>query len=886
MVLADFGADVLTIEPPNGSRLREAPAFAMWSRGTNSRRLDLTTTAGQERLHEVVADADVMITALEPATADRLGVDGASMCAANARLVHCEVTGFGRDHPLSDVPGYDRLVQSAAGRAHEFAVLYGGERPAFPMVPVATHGATMVALQGIFAALLEREHTGRGQRLETSLLRALSVFDLTRWAPGADRALRVADVPMLIYTVARTRDGVWLQFSQNSPRLFRAFLGALELEHVVEQEPFRTAPHIPNPADARALRAILIDRVRERSWDEWRPVFDADPDISAEPFTWPGDALLHPQLLHTGDSVEVDDPTLGRTRQLGPLFTRSASPATATERAAAPPARGALLQGVTVLELANWIATPMASSLLTELGARVIKIEPLTGDLLRGYGPVGLKCVQGTQSITLDLKTTEGLAIVHRLVERSDALVHNYRPGVPERLGIDDATLRALNPRLIYLYAASYGSTGPMAARPAFHVTAGAICGGAQAQSGGDGTPGPDVELSDEEMAYWSERLTRCNEANPDFNAALVVAAAVTMALFARARTGAGQTLETRMMASNAYALSEHFIDYPGRPQRPMPDAGVHGLHALYRLYQTEDGWVFVAAPDDHAFDAPLRGTRHTRASGGSAVPHARRARRARRGPRPRARCGLSRASAPTTALASSPRLALPACGPTTLPTPRTSSTRRGPRSWASSRRSMPGWVRTVATAAWCAPSATSGPSAQPTSPARRRAASSPSSTTTRRRSRRWYPRASSARRADPEPARHSRRRQAGHGTVVVGGVATLRELQQDQHVLKRIGDDDDPADRDVERLDHDRAAGVAEPRRRSRDRLDQPVRFVGLLRGEHDLGLAVGQREPDLTDGVVPPAQFVPEHAAVEVEAGVEVGNRDRDRVDGLQQW
>ena len=92
------------------------------------------------------------------------------------------------------------------------------------MVPVATHGATMLALQGIFAALLERERTGRGQRIETSLLHALSVFDLTRWAPGGDRALRIADVPMLIYTVARTRDGVWLQFSQNSPRLFRAFL--------------------------------------------------------------------------------------------------------------------------------------------------------------------------------------------------------------------------------------------------------------------------------------------------------------------------------------------------------------------------------------------------------------------------------------------------------------------------------------------------------------------------------------------------------------------------------------------------------------------------------------------------------------------------------------
>jgi crotonobetainyl-CoA:carnitine CoA-transferase CaiB-like acyl-CoA transferase len=252
-------------------------------------------------------------------------------------------------------------------------------------------------------------------------------------------------------------------------------------------------------------------------------VFAEDPDVSAEPFARPGDALLHPQMIHTGDSIEVDDPAFGRTRQLGPLFTASAQPA--TEGFAAPRGAPSLLQGITVLELATWIATPMATALLSELGARVIKIEPLAGDPLRGYGPVGLKCVQGKESITLDLKTTEGRDIVHRLVERADALVHNFRPGVPERLGIDDATLRPLNPGLIHLYAASYGSTGPMSAKPAFHVTAGAVCGGALAQSGGDGAPGPDVVLSDEELARWSERLTRSNEANPDFNAALVVAA-------------------------------------------------------------------------------------------------------------------------------------------------------------------------------------------------------------------------------------------------------------------------------------------------------------------------------------------------------------------------
>jgi crotonobetainyl-CoA:carnitine CoA-transferase CaiB-like acyl-CoA transferase len=622
MVLADHGADVLMVDPPGGSRLRRLPAFTMWGRGKKSVTLDLETDAARDTLHELASGADVVITALQPASADRLGIDGERLTASNPRLIHCEITGFGRGHPLSEVAGHEGVVVARGGRAHEFAVLFAGERPAFPAVPIATYGAAMLALQGTFAALIEREGTGVGQCIGTSLLRAMSVYDLSGWTPGADRSLRVADVPMLFYLVGRTSDGVWVQFSQNAPRLFAALLRALDLEHLPEQERFRSAPHIPDADDARAFRALLLDRLGERTWSEWRAIFDRDPDVSAEPFTWPGDALEHPQLRHTGDARDFLDPDLGRTVQLGPLATFSATAAVEIRRSPAvgsaaapvswaraatngpptPRSAAALLTGVTVLEMATWIATPMATALLAELGARIIKIEPLEGDPLRRYGPTGLKCVQGKESITLDMKTDAGREIVHRLATRADVLTHNYRPGVPERLGIDAETLRALNPRLIHLYAASYGSTGPMSALPAFHVTAGAVCGGVLAQCGSGGAPGPDVELSSDELAWWSSRLSRANESHPDFNAALAVAAATTMALFAARRTGTGQAVETRMMASNAYTLSEHFVDYPGRAPRQFADAGIHGLHALYRLYQVRDGWVFLAAPGQRDF--------------------------------------------------------------------------------------------------------------------------------------------------------------------------------------------------------------------------------------------------------------------------------------------
>jgi crotonobetainyl-CoA:carnitine CoA-transferase CaiB-like acyl-CoA transferase len=614
-VLSDYGAEVCVVEPPAGSRLRRLPAWPMWARGKRCAPLDLTAGAGRAALADLVAGADVVIVALEPATADRLGVDGATLTARHPSLVHCEITGFGRGHPLSGVPGHEGVVAARGGRAAEFSSLFGGERPALPAVPVGTYGAAMLALQGVFAALLERERTGRGQSLSTNLLSAISVYDMIMWVPGGDRGVRVGDNPMLFYTVARTKDGVWLQFSENAPRLFRTFLRFIGLEDVLDEPRYAGAPSFVQPDDGRELRLKLMERIGEKTWAEWQEVFAPDPDVSAEEFARPGDALRHPQLLANGDSREVDG-----TRWLGPLFDASATPALAHPPAArevgagtlgweAPPAAPArtggaqrLLEGVTVLELSTWIATPTAAGLLADLGARVIKIEPPEGDPLRQHAFAAMKTVQGKECIILDLKSPDARPVMHRLVEHADVLIHNYRPGAPERLGIDYATLRAVNPRLVYLYAGSYGSTGPYSARPAFHVTAGAVCGGALAQAGAGNPPAPGTPLGPDELVHWSRYLTRSNEANPDYNGGLASAAAVAMALWARERTGQGQALETRMMLSNAYTLSEHFIDYPARPARVLPDRDVFGLHALYRLYAASDGWVFVAAAGDREF--------------------------------------------------------------------------------------------------------------------------------------------------------------------------------------------------------------------------------------------------------------------------------------------
>ncbi len=135
----------------------------------------------------------------------------------------------------------------------------------------------------------------------------------------------------------------------------------------------------------------------------------------------------------------------------------------------APPGTHGPLSGVTVLDLSGYIAGPYGCTLLGDLGAAVIKIEPPEGDNLRHYpstlareSRAFLGVNRRKRGIVLDLKQPDGLAVLRRLVEGADVLVHNFRPAVPARLGIDYERMKAINPRLVYCALTGYGETGPL----------------------------------------------------------------------------------------------------------------------------------------------------------------------------------------------------------------------------------------------------------------------------------------------------------------------------------------------------------------------------------------------------------------------------------------
>lgn len=642
MVLGDFGADVVKVEPPGGDRFRSLAASPLWLRGKRSVVLDLHTDAGRADLHRLVATADVLVVSGPPSRARRWGVDAEAAAVLRPDLVHCSITGWGPAGPFAELPGYDGAVAARSGRmlAFERQLRRGG--PVFSAVPVSHHVAAMGAVQGIAAALVARTRHGGLQRVETSLLQSLLPFDLVelllvemaerRGVEAPNITAAGGDLPTLNYHPVMAADGVWIQCGNLLEHLLLAFLDAIDLlGDLLADDRFVEPPALWSPEAVEVARDRILTRVQERTAAEWMAIFHANGNVAAEPFLTTASGLDHVDLVANGDVATVEDPARGPVRMVGRLAEFTGTPASidrpapaigqhtdevladartdlgagATTAHAPDPAapvarRGEPLAGITVVEFATIIAAPLSTSMLADLGARVIRVEVPEGDPYRhlvAAGTVAAKTTAGKESICLDLKTAEGRAIARKLVAGADVLVHNYRPGVAERLGLGEAELRAEHPGLIWVSIAGYGRHSPSANRPATHPCAGAAMGGAAFQSGvALDTPCPTLA----DVREISRQLIRANESNPDPNTSVVAAAATLLALVARERHGIGQAVYVNMLAANLYANADDAVAYSGKPDRRRPDPGLHGLGSGYRLHRTGgDGWLFLAVTSD-----------------------------------------------------------------------------------------------------------------------------------------------------------------------------------------------------------------------------------------------------------------------------------------------
>lgn len=248
------------------------------------------------------------------------------------------------------------------------------------------------------------------------------------------------------------------------------------------------------------------------------------------------------------------------------------------------------LSGLRVLDLSAYIAGPYGCSLLADQGAEVIKIEPPAGDNLRKY-PSTLEAEsrafigvnRSKLGVLLDLKNAQDHANLMALVRTADVLVHNFRPGVPDRLGIAYAQLKAINPRLIYCSVTGYGESGPLSTKAGYDQVLQTMTGMCTLQGNRGQAP---------EILYGSV---------VDYYAAALVAAGVSSALYEREKSGLGQFVGISLLRSALTMQSARMVWAEGEPRdvgRDMRSGGITGIHP------TREGYLYISANTPHFWQA------------------------------------------------------------------------------------------------------------------------------------------------------------------------------------------------------------------------------------------------------------------------------------------
>ena len=253
------------------------------------------------------------------------------------------------------------------------------------------------------------------------------------------------------------------------------------------------------------------------------------------------------------------------------------------------------LHGVRVLDLTAMISGPMATMILADQGADVIKIEPPAGDLMRHYGVMRrgmsssfLSNNHGKRSLTVDIKSPAGLEIVLKLAATADVLVQNFRPGAIERMGLGEDTVRAAKPDIIYISISGFGERGPYAGQRVYDPVIQALCGLAEIQS--------DRETDQPRMV---------RTVIPDKTTAVTAAQAITAALFARERTGQGQHVRLAMldtMVAYLWPEASSSLSFVGNEADPA-----RGQMGLDLVFKTQDRHITAGAVSDAEWQGMCR---------------------------------------------------------------------------------------------------------------------------------------------------------------------------------------------------------------------------------------------------------------------------------------
>ncbi len=342
--MADWGADVIRIEPPvsrGADGALGAPNassdFQSLNRNKRSLTLDLKDADGHAIFMRLVETADVVVENFRPDVKTRLGIDYEALAAVNPRIVLGSISGFGQDGPLAGRGGFDQIAQGMGGLMSITGA--PGDGPMRAGIPIADLTAGLYCALGILVALLEREASGRGQWVQTSLLQAqvfMLDFQAARYLiDGTIPGQAGNDHPTTIPTgVFRTADG-HINIGVSGQRMWDRFCRAMERPEWIEDERFAAEPD--RSTNRQALNAMIEAITRTRPSGHWIALF-AEAGVPAGPIYDIGQVFEDPQVAHLGMAQPIETLPFGRTRMLGQPVALGRTPS----RLAAPaPAPGA-----------------------------------------------------------------------------------------------------------------------------------------------------------------------------------------------------------------------------------------------------------------------------------------------------------------------------------------------------------------------------------------------------------------------------------------------------------------------------------------------------------------------------------------------------------------
>jgi crotonobetainyl-CoA:carnitine CoA-transferase CaiB-like acyl-CoA transferase len=340
MLLADLGADVIKIEPPNGDSTRtmpgavgtDSPSFNAVNRGKRSVVLNLKTKQGVEAVKALALTADIFVENYRPGVMETLGLDYASLSALNPRMIYASISGYGQTGPDRNKGGFDLVAQGVSG-----IMSVTGEPQGAPVksgIPLTDLGAGLFATVGILAALEYRHKTGRGQQVDTSLLDAgvgLSVWESTQYFSGRGIPERLGSAHRMSapYQAFRCSDG-YITVGGANDRAFHRICDVLGHPEWRDMPEFLTdGMRIRNRAEL-AARIEAITSAKPRA--HWLELFDAN-NIPCGPINDYSQVFQDPQVLARELVVDVEHPTLGAIRALGSPIKLSATPPDVRRRA-------------------------------------------------------------------------------------------------------------------------------------------------------------------------------------------------------------------------------------------------------------------------------------------------------------------------------------------------------------------------------------------------------------------------------------------------------------------------------------------------------------------------------------------------------------------------